>query len=62
MRVTGNDNANRRNKKLTFNSNAPFRSCIAKINSIFIDSAEDLDIIMPMYSDNCSMTSGNLCN
>ena len=26
--VTGIDNANRRNKKLTFKNNAPFRSCI----------------------------------
>ena len=26
--VTGNNAANRRNKKLTFESNAPFRSCI----------------------------------
>ena len=26
--VTGNDNANRRNKKLIVNDNAPFRSCI----------------------------------
>ena len=25
---TGNNPANRRNKKLTFNNNAPFRSCI----------------------------------
>ena len=26
--VTGIDNANRRNKKLTLKNNAPFRSCI----------------------------------
>ena len=26
--ATGIDNANRRNKKLTFKNNAPFRSCI----------------------------------
>ena len=48
--VTGADNANRRNKKLTFENNAPFRSCILKINNTFIGNAEDLDIIMPMYS------------
>ena len=29
--VTGNSPANRRNKKLTFKSNAPFRSCISNI-------------------------------
>ena len=26
--VAGNDPANRRNKKVTFKNNAPFRSCI----------------------------------
>ena len=39
--ITGADNVNRRNKKLTFTSNAPFRSCISKINNTFIDNAED---------------------
>ena len=44
-----------------------FRSCISKINSTFINNAEDLDIVMPInsllkYSDNYSMTSGNLWN
>ena len=28
--VTDNENANRRNKKLTFKNNAPFRSCMSK--------------------------------
>ena len=35
---------------LIFKNNAPFRSCISKINNTFIDNAEDLDIVMPMYS------------
>ena len=48
--VTGTGNANRRNKNLSFNNNALFRSCISKINSTLITSAEDLDIIMPMYN------------
>ena len=44
-----------------------FRSCISKINNTFINNAEDLDIVMPInsllkYSDNYSMTSGNLWN
>ena len=30
-------------------NNAPFRSCISKINNTLIDNAEDLDIVMPMY-------------
>ena len=35
-------------KKLAFKNNAPFISCISKINNTLIDNAEDLDIIMPM--------------
>ena len=59
--------ANRRNKKLTFNNNAPFRSCISKINNTFADNAEDLDVVISMYnllenSDNYSMTLGSLWN
>ena len=65
--VTGTNNANRRNKKLTFKDNAPFRSCITKINNTFTDHAEDTDIAIPMYNlleyhDNFSMTSGSLWN
>ena len=65
--VTGNNAANRRNKKLTFKNNAPFRSCISKINNAFINNAEDPDIVMPMYnlfeySNNHSMTLGSLWN
>ena len=46
-------------------NNAPFRSCISKINSTLIDNAEDLDIVIPMYNlleynQNYSMTSGSL--
>ena len=39
--ITGTNNANRRNKKLTFKNSAPFRSCISKINNTFIENAED---------------------
>ena len=54
-------------KNVTFKSNAPFRSCISKINSTFIENAEDVDIVMPMnkfseYSQNYSMTTGSLWN
>ena len=41
--VTGTNNADRRNKKLTFKNNAPFRLYISKINNTFIDNLEDLD-------------------
>ena len=37
-------------KNVAFKNKAPFRSCILKINSILIDNAEDLDIVMPMYN------------
>ena len=44
-----------------------FRPGISKINNTFIDNAEDLDIVMPMYnlleySDNYSITSRSLWN
>ena len=45
MSVRVTNDANKRNKKLTFKNNAPFRSCISKIKNTFIDSAEDLDIV-----------------
>ena len=66
-RITVEDtNANNReDKKLTSKNNAPFRSCISKINNAFIYGAEDLDIVTPMYnlldySDNYCVTSGSL--
>ena len=42
----GNNNAY--DKKLAFKNNAPFISCISKINNTLIDNAEDLDILMPI--------------
>ena len=65
--VEGTNDANKRNKKLTFKNNAPFKSCISKINNTLIDNAEDLDIVMPTYNlleynDNYSVTSGIFWN
>ena len=65
--VEGYSDAKTRNKKLTFKNNAPFRSCMSKINNTFLQNVEDLDILMLMYnlleySDNYSMTSGSLRN
>ena len=53
------------NKKLAFKNNAPFISCISKINDTLIDNAEDLDIVMTMYNliqygKNYSKTTGSL--
>ena len=47
--------------------NAPFISCISKINGELVENAEDLDIVMPMYnlleySKNYEKTSGSLFN
>ena len=40
----------KRTRPLAFENNAPFMSCISKINGKLIENAEDLDIVMPMYS------------
>ena len=65
--VIGNNNANRKNKKLTFTNNTPIRSCLSKIDKTFIENAEDLNIFMPMYnlleySEVYSIISGRLWN
>ena len=38
------------NKKLALKNNAPFVSCISKVNNTLIDNAEDSDIVMSMYN------------
>ena len=45
--VTAPDN-NAYDKKVAFENNAPFISCVTKINNTLIDNAEDLDVVMPM--------------
>ena len=57
----------RRNRPLILKNNAPFISCMTKINNEFIEDADDLDILMPMYnlleySKNYRKTIGSLCN
>ena len=37
-------------KKLAFKNNAPFITCISKINNTCINNTEDLDTVMPMYN------------
>ena len=54
-------------KKLAFKNNAPFISCIRKINNTLIGNAEDLYLVMPMYNlieygKNYSKTLGSLWN
>ena len=64
--VEGNNDDKKRNKNLTFKNNAPFRSCVSKINNTFIDNAEDIDIVMPMYNllkySEIILTLGSLWN
>ena len=52
---------------MTLKNNAPFTSCVSKINGELVENAEDLDIIIPMYnlleySKNYEKTSGSLSN
>ena len=51
-------------KGVTCKSYAPFTKCISRINNTDIDTAQDIDIVMPMYnvieySDYYSKTSGS---
>ena len=57
----------RRNRLLILTNNAPFVSCMTKINNEFIEDADDFDIVMPMYnlleySKNYRKTIGSLYN
>ena len=50
-------------KDISFRNNAPFISCISKINGASIDNVEDLDVVIPVYRlieyiKNYSKTSG----
>ena len=65
--VTGNDQRDRQNRPLILKNNAPFVSCITRINGELIEDADDLDIVMPMYnlleySKNYRKTIGSLYN
>ena len=69
--VTANAGANnirdKKNRKLILKNNAPFVSCITRVNNELIEDADDLDIVMPMYnlleySKNYRKTIGSLYN
>ena len=62
-----NDIRDKRNRPLILKNNAPFVSCITRINGKLIEDADDLDIVMPMYnlleySKNYRKTIGLLYN
>ena len=67
--VTSQDNVirDKKNRPLVLKNNAPFISCISKINGELIENAEDLDVVIPMYnlleySKNYKKTTGSLFN
>ena len=65
--VASTTSKSKKNRPLAFKNNAPFISCISKINNTVIDNAEDLDVVMPMYnlieySKNYRKTTGSLWN
>ena len=57
----------KKNRPLILKNNAPFTSCITRINGELIEDADDLDIVMPMYnllasSKNYRITIGSFYN
>ena len=62
-----NNIRDKKNRSLILKNNAPFVSCITRINGELIEDADDLDILMPMYnlleySKNYRTTIGSLYN
>ena len=65
--VNGLNPRDRQNRPLILQNNAPFISCITRINNELIEDADDLDIVMPMYnlfeySKNYRKTIGSFYN
>ena len=62
-----NNIRDKKNRKLILKNNAPFVSCITRINGELIEDADNLGIVMPMYnslqySKNYRKTIGSLYN
>ena len=65
--VARNQPTDRPSRPLILKNNAPFISCITRINNELIEDADDLDIVMPLYnlleySKNYRKTIGSLYN
>ena len=45
-----NNIRDKRNRPLILKNNAPFVSCITRINGELVEDADDLDIVMSMYN------------
>ena len=53
------------NRQVILKNNAPFISCISKINGVLVENAENLDVVAPLYcllkyDKNYSKTSASL--
>ena len=46
--VAGNHPRDRQNRPVILKNNAPFISCITRINGELIEDADDLDVVMPI--------------
>ena len=62
-----NNKRDERNRPVILKNNAPFVSCITRINGELIEDADDLDIVLSMYnlleySKNYRKTIGSLYN
>ena len=70
--VTGKITVTNRNnfaydEKLAFKNNAPFISCVSKVNNTLIHDTENLDVVIPLYnlvkySKNYRKITGSLWN
>ena len=40
----------KKNRSLAFKNNAPFTSCISKVNSVLLENSGDLDVVSPLYN------------
>ena len=63
--VAGNAPRDRQNRPVILKNDAPFISCITRINGELIENVNDLDVVMPMYnlleySENYRKTTGSL--
>ena len=63
----GNHPRDRQDRPVILKNNAPFISCITRINVELIEDADDLDVVMPMYnllefSKNYRKTTGSSYN
>ena len=54
-------------KKIALTNNSPFVNCVTKVNDMFIDCSDDLQVVMSMYnllqySKSYRKTTGSLWN